>query len=128
MSNGHSMGSMERKNLKYIAAPMVNQSDLPFRLLVERYGATATFTQMLIPDKLLHDQDYLEFHLRDLQTFGLSPSRSKPVVIQLCGNDPDTVVQAGRKVQAYCDAIGMVRSRFQLSTNVSHGINRCQVA
>ncbi|KAH6905537.1 t-diRNAhydrouridine synthase [Coprinopsis sp. MPI-PUGE-AT-0042] len=86
---------------------MVNQSDLPFRLLVERYGATATYTQMLIPDKLLHDRDYLEFHLRDFQTFGLTSSRRAPVVIQLCGNDPDTVVQAGKKVQGYCDAIDL---------------------
>lgn len=96
---------MDRKHLKYIAAPMVSQSDLPFRLLVERYGATMSYTQMLIPEKLLNDREYLEFHLRDFQTFGLASSRAKPVVIQLCGNDPDVVVRAGKQVQGYCDAI-----------------------
>lgn len=96
---------MEAKNLKYIAAPMVNQSDLPFRLLVERYGATSTYTQMLNPSQLLNDQEYLEFHLRDLKTF--EAARQKPVVVQLCGNEPGTLVQAARKVQNYCDAIGM---------------------
>ncbi|KAG2008528.1 t-diRNAhydrouridine synthase [Coprinopsis cinerea AmutBmut pab1-1] len=96
---------MDSKNLKYIAAPMVNQSDLPFRLLVEQYGATSTYTQMLLPEKLLNDQEYLEFHLRDLQTF--AKLKTRPVVVQLGGNDPDLVVQAGRKMQQWCDGIDL---------------------
>lgn len=31
--------------LALIAAPMVNQSDLPFRLLVRKYGGSLAFTQ-----------------------------------------------------------------------------------
>ncbi|EAU89497.2 t-diRNAhydrouridine synthase [Coprinopsis cinerea okayama7 len=84
---------------------MVNQSDLPFRLLVEQYGATSTYTQMLLPEKLLNDQEYLEFHLRDLQTF--AKLKTRPVVVQLGGNDPDLVVQAGRKMQQWCDGIDL---------------------
>ncbi|TFK21611.1 t-diRNAhydrouridine synthase [Coprinopsis marcescibilis] len=84
---------------------MVQQSDLPFRSLVEKYGATATYTQMLIPNRLLNDQEYLEFHLRDLQF--LKPEREVPVVVQLGGNDPELVVRAGRKVEAYCDGIDL---------------------
>ncbi|PPR02010.1 hypothetical protein CVT24_011133 [Panaeolus cyanescens] len=91
-------------DLKYVSAPMVNQSDLPFRLLVRKYGATSTYTQMYIPEKLLNDQDYLEYHIRDL-TDGKSDDFNHPVVGQLCGNDPELVVQAARKIQPYCDAI-----------------------
>ncbi|KAJ6459725.1 t-diRNAhydrouridine synthase [Mycena vitilis] len=91
--------------LSRIAAPMVNQSDLPFRTLVQRYGATLVYTQMLKPDSLLNDQDYLEFHLRDLTMNPSSPER--PVVVQLCGNDAESIVQAGRKLQAYCDGIDL---------------------
>lgn len=91
--------------LSRIAAPMVNQSELPFRTLVQRYGATLAYTQMLKPDSLLNDQEYLEFHLRDLTMNPSCPER--PVVVQLCGNDPETIVQAGRKLQTYCDGIGM---------------------
>ncbi|KAJ7913880.1 t-diRNAhydrouridine synthase [Mycena leptocephala] len=91
--------------LSRIAAPMVNQSELPFRTLVQRYGATLAYTQMLKPDSLLNDQEYLEFHLRDLTMNPSCPER--PVVVQLCGNDPETIVQAGRKLQTYCDGIDL---------------------
>ena len=103
---------IEKGHTKYIAAPMVNQSDLPFRCLVENHGATMSSTQMLIPERLLNDQEYLEFHLRDLTLLG--SERTKPVVVQLCGNDPDTVVKGGRKVQGYCDAIGAHSARVLL--------------
>ncbi|OCH85831.1 FMN-linked oxidoreductase [Obba rivulosa] len=89
-------------HLSTIAAPMVNQSDLPFRRLVRRYGTSLAYTQMLLPERLLSDQDYLEFHLRDLGS-----ESDRPVVVQLCGNDPQLVVEAGKKVQGACDAIGV---------------------
>jgi len=92
-------------NLKYVAAPMVNQSDLPFRVLVRRYGVTLAYTQMYIPEKLLSDREYLEYHIRDL-SLGKDHEHARPVVAQICGNDPEVVVQAGRKLQSYCDAIG----------------------
>ncbi|KAF9233416.1 FMN-linked oxidoreductase [Melanogaster broomeanus] len=87
-------------DLTYISAPMVNQSDGPFRLLTRRYGATLAYTQMLDPHKLLNDLDYLEFHLRDLQRSHPDlDAYTRPVVVQLCGNDPDIVVKAARQVQ-----------------------------
>ena len=99
-------------SLSLIAAPMVNQSDLPFRLLTRKHGATLTYTQMLDSHKLLNDREYLDFHLRDLQfcrdgydDLGLG----RPVVVQLCGNDPDVVVKAARQVEGLCDAIGVYK-------------------
>lgn len=97
---------MDKIHLKYVSAPMVNQSDLPFRLLVRKYGATTTYTQMYVPEKLLNDQEYLEYHIRDLSE-GRSDGLGHPVVGQVCGNDPELVVQAARKIQPYCDAIGL---------------------
>ena len=97
-------------SLSLISAPMVNQSDLPFRLLTRKHGATLTYTQMLDPRKLLNEREYFELHLRDLQfcqdgynDLGLG----RPVVVQLCGNDPEIVVKAARKVEGLCDAIGV---------------------
>lgn len=110
--------AMSLPDLTYIAAPMVNQSDAPFRLLTRRYGATLTYTQMLEPCKLLNDREYLEFHLRDIQAlaqgsgdfddFGSGwDGYARPLVVQLCGNDPELVVKAARQVQTHCDAIDL---------------------
>lgn len=88
-------------DLTYIAAPMINQSDLPFRLLAHAHGATLAYTQMLIPDRILNDQEYLEFHQREL---GIPEER--PVVVQICGNEVESVVQAAKKMVAFCDGVG----------------------
>ncbi|KAG1846056.1 FMN-linked oxidoreductase [Suillus subalutaceus] len=87
---------------------MVKQSDAPFRLLTQRYGVTLAYTQMLDPHKLLEDRDYLEFHQRDL-TFGRDACSETdgPVVVQLCGNDPEIIVQAGKKIQGLCSGIDL---------------------
>lgn len=92
-------------DLSFVAAPMINQSDFPFRVLVRRYGATLAYTQMLNPDKLLNDREFLEFHQRGMLMERSSGSEG-PVVVQLCGNEPDTIVKAGRKLQGYSDGIG----------------------
>ena len=92
---------MEKLDLSRVAAPMVNQSDLPFRILVRRYNASLVYTQMLLPERLLNDQEYLEFHRRDLRD-----AEDAPVVVQLCGNDPELVVRAARTVADKADAIG----------------------
>ncbi|OSC97054.1 FMN-linked oxidoreductase [Trametes coccinea BRFM310] len=81
---------------------MVNQSDLPFRILVRRYNASLVYTQMLLPERLLNDQEYLEFHRR-----GLRDGPDAPVVVQLCGNDPEMVVKAARQVVDRADAIDL---------------------
>ncbi|KAA1472499.1 FMN-linked oxidoreductase [Dentipellis sp. KUC8613] len=89
-------------DLSRVAAPMVNQSDLPFRLLVRKHNASLTYTQMLDPERVLSSQDYLEFHQR-----GLGEGTDRPVVVQLCGNDQKLVVEAARKFQGYCDGIDL---------------------
>ncbi|KIY53272.1 t-diRNAhydrouridine synthase [Fistulina hepatica ATCC 64428] len=98
---------------------MVNQSDLPFRLLVKRYGATATYTQMLVPDRLLNDVEYREFHQRDLQMASVDEIGRK-VIVQLCGDDPDIIVRAGRLLQTQCDGIDLNLGCPQVAARDGH--------
>ncbi|KAI9465322.1 FMN-linked oxidoreductase [Lactarius psammicola] len=91
-------------DLRYIAAPMVNQSDTPFRALVHRHGATLTYTEMLRPACLLSDPDYLAFHRRALE---LGRPSAGPVVVQVCGNDQDEIVRGARTVMDLCDGIDL---------------------
>jgi tRNA-dihydrouridine synthase 1 len=100
-------------DLARIAAPMIGQSDLPFRQLVFSHGATTVFTQMLNSNELLENPDYLQTWLRDLS---LADDRLRgSTVVQLCGNDPDTLVKAARCVSSYCSGIGMRRHSLFLS-------------
>lgn len=92
-------------DLNYIAAPMVNQSDTPFRALVHNHGATLTYTEMLKPARLLSDPDYLAFHRRALE-LGRSSSTG-PVIVQVCGNDQEVIVRGAKTVVDLCDGIGM---------------------
>lgn len=101
----HRRHSMDKNNLRYITAPMVGQSDLPFRVLCRRHGATLAYTQMLMPDKLLNEQEYLEYHLKDLKT-STDLGLKQPVVVQLCGNNAESIVKAGRMLQNHCQGIG----------------------
>ena len=86
---------------------MINQSDLPFRLLTRKHGATTAYTQMLSPDRLINDQEYFQFHRRDLEHSAHS-DLGRPVVAQLCGNDADEIVRAARLVEGLCDGIGVL--------------------
>ncbi|KAG6872703.1 hypothetical protein C0995_007371 [Termitomyces sp. Mi166 len=57
---------------------------------------------MLMPDKILNDLEYFEHRLRDLT---LDAELGRPVVVQLCGNNVQTIVEAGKKLQGHCDGI-----------------------
>lgn len=84
---------------------MINQSDLPFRLLVQEYDCTLAYTQMLLPHRLSSDLEYRETHLRDLQRGALVES-GRPVIVQLAGNEPEALVRAAREVLPWADGIG----------------------
>ncbi|KAI0040183.1 FMN-linked oxidoreductase [Auriscalpium vulgare] len=86
------------------SAPMVKQSDTPFRALVHAHGATLSYTQMLRPSLLLSDPDYIAFNRRAL---ALGRQTAGPVVVQLCGNDAETLVRGARTVVDLCDGVDL---------------------
>lgn len=67
---------------------------------------------MLHPDKLLYNQDYLEYHILNMDSPGPDTDccgdlqLGKPVVAQVCGNDVQKIVEACKKIVGHCDAIG----------------------
>lgn len=88
-------------NPRYVLAPMVNQSDLSFRLLVRRYGVTLTYTPMLNAGMLVKAKEkYLKTNLT------LS-EEDHPLVIQLAGYDPEIMAEAASIVADMGDAIDL---------------------
>ncbi|KZS99109.1 FMN-linked oxidoreductase [Sistotremastrum niveocremeum HHB9708] len=105
--------------LKLITAPMVDQSDLPFRILCRRYGATLTYTQMFMASDLISDQSYRREILEELRAGWTAPF-GRPVAVQLAGNDPETIVEAARLVEPYCDAIDLNLGCPQKKAELGH--------
>lgn len=107
------------ESLLYCAAPMVGQSDLPFRLQTVRNGATSTWTQMYLAPDLNSDQDMLETLCKSLEVGQSAPENvirdsthplagtSAPQIVQLAGNDVQQLVESARKVAHLADAIDL---------------------
>ncbi|KAI3500413.1 hypothetical protein L1887_36234 [Cichorium endivia] len=83
---------------KLIVAPMVDNSELPFRLLCRKYGAEAAYTPMLHSRIFSENEKYrsLEF---------TTCKEDRPLFVQFCANDPDTLLEAARRVEPYCDYV-----------------------
>ena len=85
---------------RLVLAPMVNQSELAFRLLAREHGAGLTYTPMLHSTLFATSETYR----RD--NFDEHPS-DRPLVVQFCGDDPDTLLSAARYVEARCDVVDL---------------------
>jgi len=81
-----------------VLAPMVNQSELAFRLLARRHGAQLTYTPMLHATLFATEETYR------LSNFDPHPE-DRPLVVQFCGDDPATLLAAARLVEGKCDAV-----------------------
>ncbi|CAL1372110.1 unnamed protein product [Linum trigynum] len=83
---------------KFIVAPMVDNSELPFRMLCRKYGAEAAYTPML------HSRIFTENEKYRSQEF-TTCKEDRPLFVQFCANDPDTLLEAAGRVQPHCDYV-----------------------
>jgi tRNA-dihydrouridine synthase 1 len=83
---------------QYIVAPMVDHSDLSYRMLTRKYGADLAYTQMFSSNCFVQSAE-----LRS-QLFTTCPE-DRPLIVQFCGNDPETLLKAARMVEDRCDAV-----------------------
>lgn len=97
MSTSLAIGSL-RITPPLVLAPMAGISDLPFRLLARAQGAPLCFTEMVSAEGLKRNGQNTRVLLR-------STAEDRPLGIQLFGNDPDSLAEAARMVEADCDLI-----------------------
>lgn len=102
-----------------IVAPMVDQSELAWRVLSRRYGSQLVYTPM-INAKVYVQQNKGAGRVREAyfnQTFdeegsselrlGASNDTDRPLIVQFCANDPAQLLEAAQDVQDRCDAIDL---------------------
>mmetsp|Transcript_5594 Transcript_5594/g.13171 ORF Transcript_5594/g.13171 Transcript_5594/m.13171 type:complete len:413 (+) Transcript_5594:81-1319(+) len=86
-------------NKALVVAPMVDQSDLPFRILCRQYGANLCFTPMIHSRLLLDSAAYREkFMVKVVEA-------DRPLIAQVCGSDPEIVLKASRILEPFVDGI-----------------------
>ncbi|CAK9031320.1 unnamed protein product [Durusdinium trenchii] len=78
----------------FAMAPMVTQSDRPFRRLVRAHGCTLCYTEMLMADRFAQCEDYRKAALGK----GVCAD-DHPLVVQLAANDPTMLRDAARWAQ-----------------------------
>eukprot|EP00396_MALV-II-16_sp_LP-1_P000041 gene41-56_t len=79
---------------RHVCAPMVDQSELPFRLLCLDYGTDLCYTPMI--NSKMYTQGSKKWREKE---FSADPAREQGrLIAQLCGDCPDTVLEAARLV------------------------------
>ena len=83
---------------KYIAAPMVGQSELAFRMMVRKYGAQLCYTPMIDAEIFVNNLEYQH----ELFT---TVAYDRPLIAQFAANDPNILLTAAKKIADQCDFI-----------------------
>jgi tRNA-dihydrouridine synthase 1 len=83
---------------RWVMAPMVDQSELAFRLMGRKYGCDLCYTPML------HSKIFSETPKYRREHFQTDPT-DRPLVVQFCANNPDTLLRAATMVADRCDAV-----------------------
>ncbi|GAA6013057.1 hypothetical protein JCM11491_000955 [Sporobolomyces phaffii] len=93
---------------KYVVAPMVDQSELAWRILSRLYGANLCYTPMFHA-ALFSTQPKYQHEMFDLSPGsieGVAPY-DRPLIVQFCANDKDQWLASAEKLQGRCDAVDL---------------------
>lgn len=83
-----------------ILAPMAGITDLPYRLIMKRFGAALVFTEMVSANGLFYGGSGTDELLR-------SSPMERPLGVQLFGDDPQRLADAARRVEGSADLIDL---------------------
>ncbi|KAJ3672433.1 hypothetical protein LUZ60_007154 [Juncus effusus] len=83
---------------KLIVAPMVDNSELPFRMLCRKYGAEGAYTPMLHSRIFTENEKYRSMEFTTCK-------EDRPLFVQFCANDPKILLEAAKRVEPFCDYV-----------------------
>ncbi|OEU63845.1 MAG: tRNA dihydrouridine synthase DusB [Desulfuromonadales bacterium C00003094] len=85
------IGSLHLKN-NLLLAPLAGITDLPYRLIMRRYGIGLAFTEMVSANGLVRAG-------RNTEALLLSTAEDHPLGVQLFGDDPQVLAKAAAQVE-----------------------------
>lgn len=83
---------------KLVLAPMVDHSELPWRMLSREYGCQLAYTPMYHGVNFATSKKYRQ------KSFATCPE-DRPLIVQFSANNADVLLQASRHVENDCDGI-----------------------
>ncbi|EKX41444.1 hypothetical protein GUITHDRAFT_158205 [Guillardia theta CCMP2712] len=87
-------------NPRWIMAPMVDQSELAFRMMGRKYNCDLCYTPMLHSRMFVNNAHYRKDYLQSFE-------KDRPLIVQFCANNPNTLLQAAKYVEDSCDAVDL---------------------
>jgi len=93
------IGSLQLKN-RVLLAPMAGIADLPYRIVMKRFGASLVCSEMISAKGLI----YAGPRTRELL---ISSDAERPLAIQLFGNDPHDLAEAAKRTESDGDLLDL---------------------
>ena len=100
-------------DIRHTLAPMVGASELAFRLLCRKYGATLAYTPMISAAEFGRSESYRHAEFQTVP-------EDRPLVCHFAANDPAEFAAAARLVEGKCDAIDLNLGCPQRTAYVGH--------
>lgn len=100
-------------DIQHTLAPMVGASELAFRLLCRKYGATLAYTPMMSAAEFSRSDTYRR---TEFQTI----AEDRPLVCHFAANQPEEFASAAKLVEKVCDAIDLNLGCPQRTAYVGH--------
>lgn len=101
-ADNHPNMPVDLRSTALVVAPMVDASELPYRLLTRRYNANLCFTPMIHAKMFTEKPKYRDKFWKVVDSM---PPEDRPLIAQFCGHDKHILLAAMQIVEHHVDGV-----------------------